>query len=233
MGVGEMSSTAFTGFLAETLGNAAKVSREGAIAFVCMDWRHMGELLAAGAQVYGAMLNLAVWVKSNAGQGSFYRSQHELIGVFRVGHSPHLNNVELGRFGRSRSNVWQYAGVNTFGTDRLAQLQSHPTAKPVALIADALRDCSRRRDIVLDTFCGSGSTILAAERVGRRAFAMELEPRYVDVAVRRWQAFTGRDAVHAATGKTFEEMQTERAEDVALTTERPSRRRLQTKRSRS
>ena len=184
-------------------------------------------------QISGQMLNLVVWVKSNAGQGSFYRSQHELIGVFRVGESPHLNNVVLGRFGRSRSNVWNYAGVNTFGADRLAQLQSHPTAKPVALIADALRDCSRRGDIVLDTFCGSGSTILAAERVGRRAYGMELEPRYVDVAVRRWQAFTRRDAVHAGTGQTFEETQNERAAEVPKLAGPISRRRTQAKRSRS
>src|SRR5215204_752850 len=178
------------------------------------------------------MLNLVVWVKSNAGQGSFYRSQHELMAVFRVGQSAHLNNVVLGRFGRSRSNVWHYAGVNTFGVDRMAQLQSHPTAKPVALIADALRDCSRRGDIVLDTFCGSGSTILAAERVGRRAYGMELEPRYVDVAVRRWQAFTRRDAVHAGTGQTFEETQNERDAGVEPPSPIIPRSRPQAKRSR-
>ena len=233
MASGEMTAAEFIAFLHTTLGNAARVSIEGAVHFVSMDWRHIGQLLAAGAEVYGGMLNLVVWVKSNAGQGSFYRSQHELMAVFRVGESPHLNNVVLGRFGRSRSNVWHYAGVNTFGVDRMAQLQSHPTAKPVALIADALRDCSRRGDIVLDTFCGSGSTILAAERVGRRAYGMELEPRYVDAAVRRWQAFTRRDALHTATGKTFEEVQIARAEDMPVPSCRVSRRRIQAKRSRS
>jgi DNA modification methylase len=182
------------------------VSRDGAVHFVCMDWRHIGELLEAGGTVYGEILNMAVWVKSNAGQGSFYRSQHEHIGIFRVGDAPHLNNVELGRHGRSRSNVWHYAGVNTFRAGRLDELKSHPTVKPVALVADAIKDCTRRGDIVLDTFCGSGTTILAAERVGRRACTVELEPRFVDVAIKRWQAFSRKDAMHAETGLTFDEV---------------------------
>jgi DNA modification methylase len=179
-----------------------------------MDWRHIGELLEAGGTVYGDTLNIAVWVKSNAGQGSFYRSQHELVGVFRVGKGPHLNNIELGRHGRSRSNVWHYAGVNTFRAGRLDDLGSHPTVKPVALVADAIKDVTRRRDIVLDTFCGSGTTILAAERVGRRAYTLELEPRFVDVAIRRWQAFTRRDATHAEASLTFDELASQR--QVAL-----------------
>jgi DNA modification methylase len=162
--------------------------------------------LEAGNAVYGDFLNLAVWVKSNAGQGSFYRSQHELVGVFRVGDAAHLNNVELGRHGRSRSNVWHYAGVNTFRAGRMDDLKSHPTVKPIALVADAMRDCTRRGDIVIDTFSGAGTTILAAERVGRRAFALELEPRFVDVAIRRWQAFLGKDAIHVASGGCFDEI---------------------------
>ena len=206
MASGEMSLSEFTAFLEETLGNAARVSRNGAVHFVCMDWGHIRELIEAGGEVYDAMLNLAVWVKSNAGQGSFYRSQHELIGVFRVGNSPHLNNIELGRHGRSRSNVWCYAGVNAFRVGRLDELAAHPTVKPVAMVADALKDCTRRGDIVLDTFAGAGTTILAAERVGRRAYSLELDPKYVDVAIRRWQAFTRRDAVHADTGQTFEHL---------------------------
>ena len=205
MASGEMSRRDFTVFLRETLGNAASVSREGAVHFVCMDWRHIGELIEAGQAVYGGMLNLVVWVKTNAGQGSFYRSQHELVGVFRVGEAKHLNNIELGRHGRSRSNVWHYAGVNTFRAGRMDELAAHPTVKPVAMVADALKDCTRRGDIVLDTFSGAGTTILAAERVGRRAYSVELEPKYVDVAIRRWQAFTRRDAVHIETGQTFEE----------------------------
>ena len=129
-----------------------------------------------------------------------------MIGVFRVGETQHLNNIELGRHGRSRSNVWHYAGVNSFRAGRMDELTAHPTVKPVAMVADALKDCTKRGDIVLDTFCGAGTTILAAERVGRRAYAMELEPRYVDVAIRRWQAFTRRDAVHIATGQAFDEL---------------------------
>jgi DNA modification methylase len=206
MASGEMSRQEFLEFLVETLGNAAKHSRAGALHYVCMDWKHVGELVEAGLQTYGEMLNIAVWIKSNAGQGSFYRSQHELIGVFRVGEAPHLNNVELGRHGRSRSNVWRYAGVNSFRAGRMDELSAHPTAKPVALVADAMKDCTRRRDIVLDTFCGSGTTVMAAERVGRRAYGIDLEPQYLDVAIRRWQAFTRRDAIHTETGSTFDEL---------------------------
>jgi DNA modification methylase len=152
------------------------------------------------------MLNLIAWVKTNAGQGSFYRSQHELIGVFRVGATPHLNTIELGRHGRSRSNVWHYAGANSFRAGRLSDLRTHPTIKPVAMIAEAMKDCTRRNEIVLDTFCGSGTTILAAERVGRRGRGLEIDPGYVDVAVRRWQAFSGRDALHVGSDLTFEEL---------------------------
>ena len=155
MASGEMSRQEYVEFLIEALGNAATHSRAGAVHYVCTDWRHFRELGEAGQQTYGEMLNLAVWVKSNAGQGSFYRSQHELIEVFRVGEAPHLNNIELGRHGRSRSNVWRYAGVNSFRAGRMAELRAHPTVKPVALVADAIKDCTRRRDIVLDTFCGS------------------------------------------------------------------------------
>jgi DNA modification methylase len=164
---GEMSPARFKKFLTQTLGNGIHVSAEGAVHFVCMDWRHIVELAEVGRDFYGAMLNLVVWNKSNAGQGAFYRSQHELIGVFRVGEPSHRNNVELGRFGRNRSNVWNYAGVNTFGSGRMATLASHPTVKPVALVADALLDCTDRGDGVLDHFCGSGTLILAAEKVGR------------------------------------------------------------------
>jgi DNA modification methylase len=164
MASGEMTSSEFTAFLTQTLGNAAKVSCDGAVHFVCMDWRHVGELIEVGREVYGEMLNLIVWVKNNAGQGSFYRSQYEVIGVFRVGAARHLNNVQLGRHGRSRSNVWHYAGVNTFRAGRMDELAAHPTVKPVAMVADALKDCTGRGDIVPDTFAGSGTTILSAER---------------------------------------------------------------------
>jgi DNA modification methylase len=180
-------------------------------------WRHIAELLEAGGGIYGDLLNIAVWVKSNAGQGSFFRSQHEFVGVFRVGAAPHLNNIELGRHGRSRSNVWHYAGVNSFGTGRMEQLKSHPTVKPVSMVCDAIKDCTRRGDIVLDTFSGSGTTILAAERVGRRGFALEFEPRFVDVAIRRWQDFTRKDAIHIMSGRRFDEI----AADPIISPEMP------------
>jgi DNA modification methylase len=210
MASGELSRTSFVEFLGQSLATAAALSRDGAVHFVCMDWRHIGELLEAGGSVYDEMVNLVVWAKTNAGQGSFYRSAHELVGVFRVGTTPHLNNVELGRHGRSRSNVWHYAGVNTFRAGRLGDLKCHPTVKPVALVADAIKDCTRRGDIVLDTFCGSGTTILAAERVGRRAYTMEIEPRFVDVAIKRWQTFTRKDAIHAESGLSFDELASKR-----------------------
>jgi DNA modification methylase len=218
---GEMSSSEYGVFLTGALSNAGRISTDGAVHFVCCDWRHVTDVMNAGSPAYGDTLNIVVWVKSNAGQGSFYRSQHEFIIVFRVGEAAHLNNIELGRHGRSRSNVWNYRGVNTFGTGRMDELRAHPTVKPVALVADAIRDCTRRRDIVLDTFCGSGTTIMAAERVGRRAYAMEVEPRYVDVAVRRWQAFTGKDAVDAESGSTFDQL-AERASAAPESENRPA-----------
>jgi DNA modification methylase len=175
-----------------------------------MDWRHMGEMLAAGRAVFNELKNVVVWNKTNAGQGSFYRSQHELIFVFKSGDAPNLNNVELGRHGRNRSNVWTYPGVNTFRAGRMTDLATHPTVKPVQLVADAIKDCSRRGDIVLDPFIGSGTTILAAERVGRRCCGLELDPIYVDAAVRRWQKFTKRDAVLEVSGQTFDEVAAER-----------------------
>ncbi len=208
---GEMTPVQFIDFLKSTSTHAARHSMDGAIHYICMDWRHIDELSKASKKVYSRLCNVVVWVKTNAGQGSFYRSQHELIFVFKKGEASHRNNIELGRHGRNRSNVWTYAGVNTFRAGRMDDLAVHPTVKPVAMIADAMRDCSRRGDIVLDPFMGSGTTILAAERVGRRAFGMEIDPLYVDVAIRRWQAFTGRDAILEATGQTFGEVASSRA----------------------
>jgi DNA modification methylase len=203
---GEMSRDEFTRFLESAFSLAAHYSREGSIHYVCIDWRHLGEALAAGKEVFSELKNLVVWAKTNAGQGSFYRSQHELILVFKNGDGPHQNNIELGRHGRSRSNVWTYAGVNTFRAGRMDELSIHPTVKPVALVADAMRDCSGRGDIILDSFMGSGTTILAAERVGRRGFGLEIDPLYIDAAIRRWQDFTKRDAVLKDTGQTFDEV---------------------------
>lgn len=207
---GDMSPTAFAGFLKTWLRLAIQFSTNGSMHYICMDWRHLSELHGAGQEVFGPLQNLVIWNKTNAGQGSFYRSQHELIFVYKKGDAPHLNNVELGRHGRNRSNVWTYAGVNTFRQGRLADLTVHPTVKPVALIADAIRDCTRRGDVVLDPFLGSGTTLLAAERVGRRAYGLEIDPLYVDAAIRRWQDVTKRDAILAATGQTFEEVAAER-----------------------
>jgi DNA modification methylase len=170
-----------------------------------MDWRHVFELLAAGRQCNLDLFNLCVWAKTNAGMGSLYRSQHELICVFKAGASNHINNVELGRHGRNRSNLWTYRGLNSFGADRDELLASHPTVKPVLMIADAIRDVTRRGDPVLDTFMGSGSTVIAAEETGRVGIGVDLDPLYVDVAVRRWQAQKRRDAVHTETGETFDD----------------------------
>jgi DNA modification methylase len=213
MGSGEMTSEAFTSFLASALGNAIAVSGQGALHYVCMDWRHLAELDAAARPLYAEQKNLIVWNKTNAGQGSLYRSQHELIALYKVGTASHRNNVALGRFGRNRSNVWTYPGVNTFKGD---ELKLHPTVKPVALVADAIKDVTARGGVVLDPFSGSGSTLMAAEKTGRRGRALELDPVYVDVAIRRWQAASGRDAVHVETGTTFPEMLLERAEVLPL-----------------
>jgi DNA modification methylase len=175
-----------------------------------MDWRHDYELQTACRSVGLAVKNLCVWVKDNGGQGSFYRSRHELVFVLKNCEAPHVNTFELGQHGRYRTNVWDYPGVNTLRKGRMDELAMHPTVKPVALVADAIRDCSKRGDLVLDPFVGSGTTVIAAEVSGRRARAIEYEGKYVDVAVRRWHAFTGKHAVHAETGRTFEAVEEER-----------------------
>jgi DNA modification methylase len=205
-----MSAAEYTDFLKQTLFLCSAHSIDGSIHFVFMDWRHVGELTAAGKAAYDELKNICVWTKTTPGQGTFYRSQHELVFVFKHGQAPHLNNFELGQHGRTRSNVWHYPGVNTFRAGRMDELRMHPTVKPVALVADAMRDCSRRGDIVLDVFAGSGTTIMAADKIGRRAFCMEIDPTYVDVAIERWQRFTKRDAVLEATGETFDDLTTRR-----------------------
>jgi DNA modification methylase len=191
MASGEMSEAAFQTFLRESLGACAKVSRQGAVHFVCMDWRHMKDVEAAGADVYDILLNLCVWNKSNAGMGSLYRSKHELIFVYRVGDVPHFNAVELGKHGRNRTNVWDYASVNSLKGSRREDLALHPTVKPVALVADAIQDVTRRGDLILDTFLGSGTSLIAAERAGRGFRGLDIDPAYVDVAIERWTNMTG------------------------------------------
>jgi DNA modification methylase len=210
MASGEMSEADFTGFLRTALGHLAHHSLDGAIHFVCMDWRHMGEILAAGRGVYSELKNLVVWNKTNAGMGSFYRSKHELVFAFKVGTAPHVNTFELGQHGRYRTNVWDYPGVNTLRPDRLEELAMHPTVKPVAMVADAIRDCSGRGEAVLDAFAGSGTTLIAAETTGRIGYGLEIDPAYVDTAIRRWQALTGEAARHAETGLTFDATAAER-----------------------
>ena len=205
MGCGEMSADAFTAFLASVFETLCRHSVDGSIHQVCIDWRHMREMLDAGYAHYSELKNLCVWNKGNAGMGSFYRSKHELIFAWKHGTAPHVNNFELGQHGRHRTNVWDYDGVNTLRPGRMDELAMHPTVKPVALVADAMKDCSRRGGIVLDPFCGSGTVLIAAERTGRKARAVEIDPHYVDVAVRRWEQFTGKTAVLAPLGETFEE----------------------------
>jgi len=191
MASGEMTDEAFRAFLTQTLGAAARVSRDGAVHFICMDWRHMDDVCAVGRSIYGDLLNLCVWNKSNAGMGSLYRSKHELVFVYRVGTAPHFNAVELGRHGRNRTNVWDYASVNSLAGSRREELALHPTVKPTALVADAIQDVTRRGELVLDIFLGSGTTLIASERCGRRFRGVEIDPGYVDVAMERWSAMTG------------------------------------------
>ena len=204
MGVGEMSKAAFTAFLTESLGAMAAVSRDGAIAFVCMDWRHMGELTAAGEAVFAELKNLCVWNKSNGGMGTFYRSKHELVFAFKVGTAPHVNSFGLGDTGRYRTNVWDYPGISSLGADRDAAQEMHPTVKPTALVADAIRDCSRRGGIVLDGFGGSGTTLIAAESCGRSARLIEFDPLYCDTIIRRYERLTGKAAMLADGGSAFD-----------------------------
>jgi DNA modification methylase len=213
MASGEMNRTEFTQFLATIFQNLADHSAEGSIHYICMDWRHMREVLDAADGRYTELKNLCVWSKTNGGMGSFYRSQHELIFVYQSGRGSHINNVELGKNGRYRTNVWTYAGANTFGANRDAELAMHPTVKPVALVADAIKDASKRNAIVLDAFGGSGTTLVAAERTGRRGYALEISPHYVDTIVKRVSEATGQKAVLDRTGKTFDLVRESRASD--------------------
>ena len=203
MASGELSAAEFQSFLESSLGLAASRSTDGAIHFVCMDWRHQREMMAAGEQIYSELKNLCIWNKTNAGMGSLYRSKHELIYVFKVGKGAHINNIALGRYGRHRSNVWEYVSQNALNGTVKSKLALHPTVKPVAMIADAIRDCSNRGGLVLDPFGGAGTTLIAAERTGRRARVIELNPIFVDVSIERWQRLTGGTAIHAETGETF------------------------------
>jgi DNA modification methylase len=211
MAAGEMTEGEFTDFLAQAFTLMAQYSEAGSLHYVFMDWRHIREMLSASRHIYSELKNLCIWVKDNGGMGSLYRSQHELVFVFKNGVEPHSNNVQLGKFGRYRTNVWNYPGANSFSRSSVEGnlLGWHPTPKPVALIADAILDCSKRGDIVLDPFLGSGTTVIAAERSGRVCYGIELDPVYIDTTIRRWQKFTGLLARHAASGRTFAELEQE------------------------
>jgi len=215
MACGEMTPEQFTRFLETALRHHSAHSLDGALHFVCIDWRHTGDLLAASRPVYSELKNICVWAKSNAGMGSLYRSQHEFVLVFKVGTASHVNNIELGRHGRYRTNVWRYAGANTIGTERDEALAIHPTVKPVRMVADAILDTSRRGEVVLDGFAGSGTTLLAAERTGRVGLGIELDPQYVDAALERLAAATGLVPTLAATGEPFAAVAARRASEAA------------------
>lgn len=206
MAYGELSAVEFEKFLYQYIGQLARVSKDGSLHYHFMDWRHSRELLTSALQVYDEFINLCVWVKSNAGMGSFYRSQHEFIFVFKKGKQPHINNVRLGQYGRYRTNVWSYPGVNAFGPGRDEALVIHPTVKPIQLISDAILDVTHRGDIVLDGFLGSGTTLLAAEKTGRVCYGIEIDPCYVDVALQRWIVITGEMPRLTTDGRTYEEV---------------------------
>jgi len=207
MASGEMSGSEFTSFLDTAFSRMAANSVDGAIQFIFMDWRHVVEVTQAGLSAFGELKNICVWDKMKGGMGSLYRSAHEFVFVFKSGDVPHVNNVELGRFGRNRTNVWRYAGAASFGAGRASALDMHPTVKPVGMLADAILDCSGLKDIVLDPFGGSGSTIIAAQRTNRCARVIELDPKYVDVALRRFRRVTGVDPVHAERGRPLGDLE--------------------------
>jgi DNA modification methylase len=215
MGSGEMSDQEFVGFLTDAMTNAIYHSEPTAVHFLCTDWRHIPHFVQAAGPLYGAWKNMCVWVKTNAGMGSFYRSQHEEILVFTVGKSGHINNFGLGERGRHRTNAWHYDGMSGFHEGRDEALGMHPTVKPLLMVADAIRDCSHRGGIILDPFGGSGTTLLAAEKTGRVAYLIELDPRYIDVTIRRWQKTTGQDAILVETGETFDDREA-RLRDVPM-----------------
>jgi DNA modification methylase len=214
MASGEMSPDEFTAFLTQVLDRSRDALVPGGLCYFCMDWRHMSETLAAANAADMELLNLLVWDKTAGGMGSFYRSRHELIFLFRKPGASHLNRVELGKHGRNRANVWAYDGVNGFGAKKAKAREMHPTVKPMAMVRDAILDCSDRGDLVLDLFSGSGTTLIAAEQSRRRGRATELDPRYVDVGVLRWQDYTGQEARLASTGQTFREVREARSRTV-------------------
>jgi len=207
---GELTPAQFTARIERWLGACAGVTRDGGVHFVCMDHHHAGELIQAGETVYGDRLNICIWNKSNGGMGALYRSKHEMIFVYRVGTAPHFNAVQLGRHGRNRTNVWDAPSVNTFGGSRRQDLELHPTVKPVKLVGDAIMDVTRRGELVLDAFLGSGTTLIACDREGRVCRGVEIDPAYVDVIIDRFTTITGIEAVLEETGETFDQVRARR-----------------------
>ncbi len=215
MASGEMSESEFKTFLVTAFSHLANYSIDGSLHYHCMDWRHSWELLEAGREVYSELKNLCVWAKNNGGMGSLYRSQHELVFVFKSGSAAHINNVELGKHGRNRTNLWSYPGQNSFGKTRDADLAAHPTVKPVRMVADAILDCSARKDLVLDAFAGSGTTLIAAHATGRHGRAIEIDPHYCDVIVARMRKVAGLETTHVGTGLSFAELRDARQKEAA------------------
>jgi DNA modification methylase len=214
MASGEMDPAAFAEFLAQACGLLARYSRDGSLHYLCMNWRHAGELLAATKPVYAELKDLCVWAKQKPGMGPLYRNQHEFVFVFKHGPAPHCNNVRPRKHGRDRSNLWSYPDTPALVREEGNRLALHPAAKPVQLVADALLDCTTRGEIVLDGFLGSGTTLIAAERIGRVCRGLEIDPLYVDTAIRRWQAHSGEHAIHTETGRHFDQIDPDGRQDT-------------------
>ncbi len=218
MASGEMSKLEFTGFLHAVFAEIAEASQDGALIYSCIDGPHLHEMLNAGYGVFDELKSVITWAKANAGMGSLYRSQTELITLWKRGQAPHINNIELGKHGRYRTTLWSYAGVNGFRKGRMAELASHPTVKPCAMVMDAIKDCSKPKGIILDSFSGSGTTLIAAAKTKRRGYVMEFDPLYVDGAIRRWETLFKGEARHAETGLTFAEMAAQRGRGASVGT---------------
>lgn len=218
MASGEMNKLEFTGFLHAVFAEMAEASQDGALIYSCIDGQHLHEMLNAGYGVFDELKSVITWAKPNAGMGSLYRSQTELITLWKKGKAPHINNIELGKHGRYRTTLWSYAGVNGFRKGRMAELASHPTVKPCVMVMDAIKDCSKPKGIILDSFSGSGTTLIAAAKTKRRGYAMEIDPLYVDGAIRRWEGLFQDEARHAKTGLTFAEAAALRGRDASACT---------------
>jgi DNA modification methylase len=214
MASGELSRREFQEFLSTACGHMAAFSRSGSLHYIFMDWRSLGDLLQVGEEVYGPLLNLIVWAKTSGGMGSMYRSRHELVLLFKRGKRAHKNRVQLGASGRYRTNVWDYPGANSFSATRKADLDAHPTVKNLNMIVDAIKDASDRHDIVLDPFGGSGTTLIAAERCGRRARLIELDPHYCDTILNRSME-EGLDVRLSSSGQGFDEIRALRSDLAA------------------